>query len=81
MQVHAEILRLRRQTMGQFSIPYFPCLGFSTDLRIIFHNVQSLHKYIEDVRADPNNKVADICMFAQTRLRKTEPVYTYFGTV
>ncbi len=71
-EVHTEMARMHSHAQIKWSIPYFPCNGFPSLLSVIFHNVQSLHKYLKDVQSDPNIQVADTCMFVQARVIHTE---------
>ena len=76
-EVHTEMARMRSEAQIKWSIPYFFCDGFPSVLSIIFHNVQSLHKYLKDVQSDPSVHVAHICMFVQTRIMVTESDKSY----
>lgn len=43
-----------------------------TKFQIIYHNVRSLHKHVEDVKRDVLFKNANILAFSETRLTETD---------
>ena len=75
--VHDEMKRLRQHRKLQFSISYQPCTLPDNFFTITFHNVQSLHKYYSDIKADYNMQSSQVICFAQTRLLPSEPDTKY----
>lgn len=60
--------RLRHSANVQLSVPVFYDV---TKFQIIYHNVRSLHKHVEDVKRDVLFKNANILAFSETRLTET----------
>ena len=74
-RVVAEMERLRQ-------CPLQLCVTFlynrpNTGVKLLFHNVRSLHHHIDDVRSDFNVQAADIAIFIETCLRSDDPPELY----
>jgi hypothetical protein len=70
-RVVVEMRRLRR--CAKLQIPQ--TMFYNMDkkyVKMLFLNVTSLHKHMEDVRADYNVNSADICVFCETRAMRSD---------
>lgn len=65
--VEEEMCRLRHSANVQLSVPVFYDV---TKFQVIYHNVRSLHKHVEDVKRDVLFKNANILAFSETRLKR-----------
>jgi hypothetical protein len=65
--VHQEMLRLSTDRRLQFCPTPLP-KDEHTQLKVLFHNVRSLHKHHCDIVADMDSRSAHICVFAETNL-------------
>lgn len=65
-KVQEEMVRLRKETL----VPCLPCLYNIKEkkMKILFHNVRSLHRHFEDVKCDDNVQTADVNIFVETAL-------------
>ena len=66
-KVQEEMLRLREKSL----LTCVPCL-YNTNqhsgIKVLFHNVRSLHLHFDDVACDYNVQAADVNIFVETRL-------------
>lgn len=66
-KVKQEMSRLREQPL----VPCIPCL-YNNDqpsrIKVLFHNVRSLHLHFDDIKCDYNVQAADVNIFVETRL-------------
>ena len=69
-KVKDEMFRLRTEALLKPCIPFLYNMHMSdaTCLKILFHNVRSLHLHIDDVVRDDNIKAAHINIFVETAL-------------
>lgn len=75
-RVTLEMERLRTTSKLQIPFNFFYNMPLKT-LKILFLNTSSLHKHIEDIRADFNIQAADICIFAETFIKCSENAQLY----
>ena len=69
-KVKDEMFRLRTEALLKPSIPFLYNMHMSdpTCLKILFHNVRSLHLHIDDVVRDDNIEAAHVNIFVETAL-------------
>lgn len=75
-KVQEEMSRLREKCL----LPTIPCLyhaNQSSRIKVLFHNVRSLHLHFDDVACDYNVQAAEINIFVETRLRSSDCNTTY----
>ena len=74
----------RLRTGGKLQISISPMYNApKASITICFLNARSLHKHINDIRADLNYLSTDLTIFAETRFCHTDsnPIYTIPGTL
>ena len=73
--VKAEMLRLRSQ--AKLQLCYEPLSQIANNLLVISFNSQSLHRHIENVKADWNMKAAMILGICETRIKSSDNLCQY----
>lgn len=73
-KVQEEMSRLRQQCL----LPSIPFLyNQSSRMKLLFHNVRSLHLHFDDVACDYNVQAAEVNIFVETRLCPSDCNTTY----
>ena len=70
-RINDEMIRLRN-CIETTCLPFTPSTNLQYYTSVIFHNVQSLHKYFREIKHDKNVLASDVFIAAQTRLKRTD---------
>ena len=75
-KVVAEMERMRQSCLMRQQLR-LPCHTVKSEFMAVFHNVESLHKYIAFARAFVTYRGADLLIFCETWLKSTDSDSTY----